>query len=331
MKTRQAYLTRDSIADLLRLGSLLAVAVGLFAVVIGALAVYLNLSAQLELERSDRAASRQADRIADALDEIQTDLRDASVVDAVRTGSNDRLRAALRERGVVSILDIRLLPADINEIAVGEYIGLDLGTTEMVIEAIRNERADIRVLQPGTPAENLVMAQRMPGDTGVLLLRLTVSVVTSLLRDDEMLDFVALAQQGNPGAIILDARGRSATGPIHPVSIADTSLVLQWTRGVMQAPLDNQAAVILGASGVIVLMIGLLIRRRTRLARYLGHPEQAGANPGKHRARGAPSRDGGTVVMAPDDEEPPTMVARSPDLPAWLSDEDKEETPPGRS
>ncbi|HSH26292.1 MAG TPA: hypothetical protein VK972_00750, partial [Wenzhouxiangella sp.] len=169
---KQAFLTRDGIANILRMGSLLAIAVGLFAMASGGVMIYLNLTAQLELERADRTAARQADRIARALAEIQTSLRDASVVDAARLAtasgsrSSEALRAALRQRGVVSILDARVLPGQIDAFAISNDTDLEFAASEMVIEAIRNQRAEIRVLQPGTPDESLVFAQTLPGDSG---------------------------------------------------------------------------------------------------------------------------------------------------------------------
>lgn len=345
---KQAFLIRDGVANILRIGSLLAIAVGLFAMASGGVMIYLNLTAQLELERADRSASRQADRIARALAEIQTSLRDASVVDAARLAttsgshSGEALRAALRQRGVVSILDARVLPGEIDAFAVSNDTDLEFAASEMVIEAIRNQRAEIRVLQPGTPDENLAFAQTLPGDSGVLLLRLTVSVLTSLVEPVEVLDFLALAQPGGDKHTLLSASGRSTTAPIRAIPIDGSALVLQWSRAVTQAPLANRNAVILGCSGVIVLMIGLLLRRRTRLARYLGgaagagKPEATTATPPRQpppRARpkksSTPARK--TMVLEPEsvgpaggnepgpaEDEPATVVVPSPDLPEWL-------------
>jgi phosphomannomutase/phosphoglucomutase len=110
----------------------------------------------------------------------------------------------------------------------------------------------------------------------------------------------------------------------------------------VQAPIDNRAAIILGCSGVIVLMIGLLLRRRTRLARYLGSNEAASteseAPPRSAAPRAAPNKRAGgrratkTMVLGgqeaneqaktpPEQEEPPTVMAPAPDLPEWLRDD----------
>ncbi len=345
---KQAFLTRDGIANILRLGSLLAIAVGLFAMASGGVMIYLNLTAQLELERADRTAARQADLIARALAEIQTSLRDASVVDAARLAtasgsrSSEALRAALRQRGVVSILDARVLPGEIDAFAISNDTNLDFAASEMVIEAIRNQRAEVRVLQPGTPDESLVFAQTLPGDSGVLLLRLTVSMLTSLVEPVEALDFLALAQPDGDKHTLLSASGRSTTAPIREISLDGSTLVLQWSRAVTHAPLANRNAVILGCSGVIVLMIGLLLRRRTRLARYLGgvagagEPEAIAATPPRQQPPGTrekkssapahktvvlepePVRQAGDAEPGPAEGEPPTVIAPSPDLPEWL-------------
>src|SRR5699024_3467015 len=142
-----------------------------------------------------RAALAQADRIAEVLAGVHTSLRDASVVDTARSGNADALRSALRQRGVSGIVDVRLLPASVDAIALSAHIDLDFAAAELVFEAIRQPRAESRVLQPGTPAESLAFAQRLPGEGDVVLLRQTVSVLTRLLHDSDQLDFIALAQQ----------------------------------------------------------------------------------------------------------------------------------------
>jgi phosphomannomutase len=339
----RTFLIADSVANFIRLGSLIAIALGLFAVISGGVAIYLNLDSQLALERADRAAEQQADRFATELARIQTALRDASVVDAARSGSSDRMRRALRDRDVVSILDARVLPASVDEVALGADTGLDFAATEMVLEAIRNERAEIRVLQPGTPGESLAFAQRLPGDSGVLLLRLTVNVLTTLLEEHELLDFMALAQRTGDGFAVLDAAGRSAAARIRTQPVAGSGLVLQWNRAVVAAPVGNRTAVIMACSGVIVLMFGLLLRRRTRLAQYLEPRQRANKpvasrrpEPGAAWARPAPDENPpteATMVLGEAEEDdaraaeaprqtrrrkPAPPGNRSSDLPEWL-------------
>jgi hypothetical protein len=331
-EAERGFLTRDSIANIIRLGSLVAIALGLFAIVSGGLAIYLNLSAQLDLERANGAAAQHAGRIGGALSDIQTSLRDASVVDAARSGSADALRRALRERGTTGIIDVRVLPAQIDEIALNGDGNLDFAATESAIEAIRDSRAEIRVIQAGSADESLVFAQRLPGESGVLLLRLTTSVLTSLLESVDALDFVALAQDNGGNYAVLDATGRPAAARIRNLPIEGSRLVFQWSRAMVTAPVDNRTAVIVGSSGIIVLMIGLLLRRRTRLARYLEHhaPERAPAG----RAADGPAQAEATMVLGPDgeapeergrdeedDDEQATVVAGAPDLPEWLRDD----------
>src|SRR5699024_8818996 len=182
------------------------------------------------------------------------------------SGNADALRSALRQRGVNGIVDVRLLPASVDAIALSAHIDLDFAAAELVFEAIRQPRAESRVLQPGTPAESLACAQRLPGEGDVVLLRQTVSVLTRLLHDSDQLDFIALAQQNDGRKIPLAVLGRSTAAPIREIPIAGSHLLLQWNRALFGAPLDNRMAVIIGCAGIIVLMLGLLLRRRTRLA-----------------------------------------------------------------
>lgn len=336
------FLIRDAVANVLRIASLVAIALGLFAIAVGGLAVYLNLTAQLDLERAENAATQQASRITEQLSTIQTSLRDASVVDAARAAGTDgsagnpALRQALRERGAANILDARILPARVDAIATSDDIDLDFATTEIVFDAIENESAAIRVLYAGQPDESLAFARRLPDGSGVVLLRVTVSVVTSLLQDPQQLDFLALAQDSGRNVTILHAVGRSTAAQIRKLPLEGSRLVLQYSRGVVSGPMETRSAVIFGSSGVILLMLGLLVRRRSRLARYLGHESAAGAA----RPSGANPPAGGTVALDPNetneyraggDDEAETVQVDRPDLPQWLRedvDDGREKKPP---
>lgn len=337
----RAFLLRDSVANLIRMISLLAIALGVFAMAAGGGMVYLNLDSELALERADRAASQQARRVADQLADIQVALRDASVVDAARSGEEYALRESLRDRGIVNILEIRILPARIDALASGADDGLSFDVTEFVIEAVRDGRAETRVLQPGTPAESLAFAERLPGNAGVLLLRLTVSALLQGIEAGESLDFVALAQRIGDGSTILTARGESTTGPIRNEPIEGSSLQLNWARAVVASPLDTRASVIIALSGLIAMMLGLLLRRRTRLARYLEAAESASRPaPWSPGAQSPSNRADDTMVLArqnpsrsarskedSDGADKQTVVADSPDLPDWLLDETGETDP----
>lgn len=344
---RQPFLIRDSIASLIRMGSLVAIATGLFAIASGGVMLYLNLSSQLDLERADRAASQQAAAIAARLSEMQAALRDVEVIDAVRNGeagnamTERSVRDTLQARGIVNVLEVNLLPSQVDTLALDEESGLGFAATEMAIEAIRGGRPEARILHPGSPNESLAFAQRMPGDAGILLLRLTTSVAARLLRPDETLDFVALAQRSGGDLTVLHAAGRPVNAPVREVPVDGTRLTLQWSRAVVQAPIDNRAAVIFGSCGIIVLMVGLLLRRRTRLASYLdaGAPAPAAGPIAGRGAAEAPSAFRGrrpterTLVLDPeetDDDEPPTVVAE-PDLPEWLRESGDDRQGEGRT
>lgn len=344
---RQPFLIRDSIASLIRMGSLVAIATGLFAIASGGVMLYLNLSSQLDLERADRAASQQAAAIAARLSEMQAALRDVEVIDAVRSGevgdamTERSVRDTLQARGIVNVLEVNLLPAHVDSLALDEDSGLGFAATEMAIEAIRGGRPEARILHPGSPNESLAFAQRMPGDAGVLLLRLTTSVVARLVRPDEALDFVALAQRSGGDLTVLHAAGRPVNAAVREVTVEGTRLNLQWSRAVVQAPMDNRAAVIFGSCGIIVLMVGLLLRRRTRLAGYLdarAPPPSVGPIAGTGAAEAhadSQSRHPAerTLVLDPEEagvDEPPTVVAE-PDLPEWLREGGNDRQGEGRT
>ena len=138
---------------------------------------------------------------------------------------------------------------------------------------------------------------------------------------------------GAGGIAGADDHRRAVAGSLRDEPVAGSSLVLQWNRNVIASPMNLRASVITALSGLIALMVGLLLRRRTRLARYLEAPaEDTRAAPWSPESQPSRQRTDDTLVMArqnpgtttrskPSDEEPATVVANEPELPDWLFDE----------
>jgi len=264
----------DSKSSLIRLGSLVAIALGVFGIIIGAALLYGSMQGQLATEQASRAASDIARNISDALDDIQATLRDPQVQEYAREaladprGRSDALETAVRSRGITNIIDLRAFPAAIEDIPLGVYPEPDFTVIEMLLEARRGGRATIQVHYPGTGNENLAFAQAISDDNqaaGILFLRVPVSLVTSLLQGSASLDSVALVQGSESQSVTLKSLGASAQGTEF-TEVSGSRLRLRWSRKTIVGPFSTRVAIIIGSVGIILMMGGLLVRRRTGIA-----------------------------------------------------------------
>jgi len=323
----------DSRASLVRLSSLLAIALGIFGLVIGAVVLYASMQGQLASEQASRAASDQARNIADALGDIQSTLRDPQVQDLARQaidaprGRSETLEQAVRRRGVTNIIDLRVFPASVEEIPLGEYPEPDFTVIEMLIEARRDGQATIQVHYAGTSNENLAFAQSVSAagePAGVLFLRVPVSMVNSLLQPSPLLDSVALVQGSAERSVVLKSIGTvPASGSVS--DIPDSRLALRWSRVTLGGPMNSQSAIIVGSIGILLLMGGLLIRQRSGvLDTARSEPlEQTPSEPvaqARAESKKPKSRPRASVRPRPSERAAPPAAA---DLPDWLLDSDE--------
>ncbi|MFU8832811.1 MAG: hypothetical protein ACNA7J_11750, partial [Wenzhouxiangella sp.] len=229
----------SSVTSLIRVGSLLAVALGLFGIVLGAALIYGSLQSQLALEQASRAAEDRARNITVALSAIQAAMRDPQVQEfaqdaiAQSGGTSERLERALRGRGVINIVDLRAFPPVIEEIELGDYPEPDFSVIEMLLEARRGDQATIQVHFPGSANENLAFAEAIRIQNqlvGVLFLRIPVSAITSILTDAGPLDHVALVQGRGEQATAFKALGSGARSNLQSIRIDGSHLSLQWAR-----------------------------------------------------------------------------------------------------
>lgn len=287
----------DTIAGVLRLCSLLAIGTGLFAIVAGGALLYTGLAGQLELERAESAAEREARRVSDRVDLLRDALRDPSVIDLARSlaaGESDdvdELRRALVDGGLGNLVEVRVVAGATTDIALREHDRLDFAALETVLEASGRSAADVRVHDPGTAEETLAFAQALPGEEGVIFARTTVNMLTSALGASERLDYLALVQGEGSNRVVLREIGNRQGGGQRSLPIDGSHLELAWYKGIVSAGISGRDAFIILATGVIILMSGLLIRRRTPLARHL-EQEHDGAGAIKHRPPVARSESG---------------------------------------
>lgn len=342
----------DSTTSIIRLGSLLAIALGVFAIGLGAYLIYGNMQAELAMEQANRAADDRARDIAGTLASIQSTLRDPQVREVAQRaivesgGRSDALNQAVRSRGVVGILDLRAFPMAVEDIELGQYPEPDFAVIEMLLEARRNGVATSQVHYAGSGNESLALAQRIEIDeqpVGVLFLRIPTSVVTSVLNETGVLDYVALVQGRGGQQAVLKSLGVVARDGARYTSIDGSRLELQWARNTMTGPMGGQGAIIIGSFGIILLMGGLLLRQRTRVADTIRAEtpaapparttkpavkpgEPARSRPASPPPQPTPSRLAPTSPLSmdlPDIAEPPANAQDKPDdLPDWLLDSD---------
>lgn len=343
-----------SMARLVQIGSLLAIALGLFGLCLGAVLLYTNLQGQLATEQASRVAEQRAREITGGLSAFQRALADPQVQELAREAAtrpeigSDALTQAVRARGVSNILDLRLFPESVEEIELGAYPEPDFGVVEMLIEARRSGQASSQVQHAGSRNENLAFAQAVRDGNntvvGLLFLRVPVSAVTSLLNDAGDLDYLALVQGRGERAIELKALGSLRRGDVRLEPIEGSQLGLRWSRSTLVGPVGNQAAVILGSLGIILLMSGLLMRRQLGKAEFARHSASAAsqpspASPSADRsvdtdpARAPSPEPAAAAVASPPKAAPPSAAKDKAkaaeqtaepagELPDWLLDDD---------
>ncbi|AKS40510.1 phosphomannomutase/phosphoglucomutase [Wenzhouxiangella marina] len=333
----------QSAQDLVRVAGLVAIALGVFGIVVGALLLYGSMQGQLATEQASRAASDRARHVADGLAEIQATLRDPQVLDLAREalnaddGRSERLDQAVRARGVQNLIDLRVFPSAVEEIPLGEYPEPDFSVIEMLIEARRSGRATVQVHYAGTSNENLAFAQAIEQGnpaSGIMFMRVPVSMATSRLQAAAELDSIALIQGSGDQAAVLKAIGQ-APEQVQLTPVEGSRLSLRWSRRTIVGPLSNRAAIILGASGIILLMSGLLVRRRFGALQVKVGSGQKGAKARPEGDGSSSAQDGVKRDAVPPPRSAPPPLSSPPlratsaldtadeDLPDWLLDSDQ--------
>ena len=340
------------LSTLLRLISLIAIASGIFGIILAAGLVYLGMQAQLALEQAGRVADDRVRTVTAGISDIQAALRDAEVARqallALDEGSHEGLQRAFRQRGVANMIDLRVFNLAIEEIEPGVFPDPDFAAIDMLIAARRDGQAPVQVHFPGTANENVAFAQRLDRDgqpAGVLLLRVPLSAVTSLLENPGALNYLALVQGRGPEATPLRAFGSPGAGELQIERIPNSMLAVHWSRTTVGGPAPGSLSVTVGGVGLLLLVIGFLLRSNAlqkRLTRPSTAPTQT-ASPEAAVAETAPvaNKNAASLDSAPERATPPPAPKPPPrpvaepdtaDLPEWLLDIDHDKqaqkTPP---
>jgi len=334
--------------NVVRLSGLLSIALGVFGLLVGALIMYTSIQGQLDSEQASNAAGNQARSIGDSLAEVQAAIQNPQVIglarDLLQEGrlQSDALEAAVQRRGVANIIDLKVFPAEVESIQLGDYPEPDFTVIEMLLQARAEGQAPIQVHYPNQAIENLALAQAVEVDSGVegiIFLRVPVSMVSSLLEVSRYIDYIGLVQGRDQQAYTLRNLG-DKTGPVDVTPIPGSRLSLHWTRRTFASAFSKQAAVIILSIGIILLMVGLLIRQRfgalntqalsinrAKRTRTQADDEsrsddaKPASTPVTRKAPSRPKRksDRGVAAKRKKPPEPPVVD----DLPDWLLDSDQ--------
>ncbi|MEN1726993.1 MAG: hypothetical protein AAGJ52_01010 [Pseudomonadota bacterium] len=328
----------DSTSKVVRLSGLLSLALGVFGLLFGAVLMYASIQGELDAEQATSAAQEQARAISDSLAEMQSVLNNPEVVELAREAlrlsadQSDAMDAAVQRRGVPNIIDLRIFPASVEGIPLGEYPEPDFTVIEMLIEARSQGRAPIQVHYPGQATENLALAQAVEVDAGVegiLFMRVPVSMASSLLSISPYLDSVSMVQQTGSESYSLRSFGQPRGG-VESSPIVGSKLTLDWTRRTFASSFSKQSAVIVLAIGVIMLAVGLLIRKRFGALQVVDlRPKRKPAKPARQEGEApAPQPKARLRTKARAKPKPAVRAAAEPDpmmedLPDWLLDSDQ--------
>ncbi|MDX1625001.1 MAG: phosphomannomutase/phosphoglucomutase [Wenzhouxiangellaceae bacterium] len=339
-----------------RLLGLVALALGLTALIVGGGLAWTSWKSERELVRAERLAEAQAAGIAAQAAEIRQGASSEGVNEtarAVLAGQVPRtaLVQALRQRRIGNVLDVVVAPAAVEQADVSMLPGTGFAALEMMFTAQDEGAAPFEAHFAGTPDEYLAFARSFEYGgpaPGVLLITQPLSVLTTRLELPGGLDGLALAQRVEGRLTTLRNLGTPVHSDVEAIPVPGTRFVLTWHKSTILPPLSMmQLAGVLGI-GLLLLALGAILLRRS--ARVESHDEAViGAEedeepaqeeePARSPAERAPppapkdishpaeERDepAGAEQDETADEDRPPETARRDELPPLLSGEDEPE------
>jgi phosphomannomutase/phosphoglucomutase len=339
----------SSSSNIVRVAGLLSLALGVFGLLVGAVVMYTSFQGQLDSQQASMAAQDQARAVGDALADIQAAIDNPQVIGLARELlQNDQtdsqaLEAAVQRRGVTNIIDLKVFPNEVELIELGRYPEPDFTVIEMLLQAIADGQAPIQVHYPGQAIENLALAQAVEVDAGVegvIFLRVPVSMASSLLAVSSSLDAIAMVSGRGEQLHTLRSFGQVG-GPVEVTPIPGSNLSLHWTHRTFASGFSKRSAIIILSIGVILLMVGLLVRQRfgvletqldrraSKQARADGAGDEAASTAAPPRRPSPANKATGSTRSSrrPDRVKAKKKKAPSPpvadDLPDWLLDSDQ--------
>ena len=309
-------------------------AVGMAGLVIGALLMLaglaflaLGMMSPADQDAGRAVAQQDAAAMAGVIADIKRELRHDSVVAAARRVPEDApeqtesVSAALVERGLTDLVDVRVFPPRVEDIEVGSYPDPDFAAVQMLVEARRRDAANARVRHEGTANEHLAFTTAVYDEAdevaAIMLVRVPVERVAREMTSPEQDAWVRLVQ----GSRVVRSRPADLSADVSPAGrqiVDGSALFVEWGVPPAQRALSPEQSGMLIVVGLIFAILGFVIRSG-KVAKMLEPPAPARSPVAPPAA--APPADKPSPPPPPVAATPPESSEPKPDLPDWLLDE----------
>ena len=260
-------------SPLRRYGSLLLMALGLFALVLCGSVFYAGFAARQVVEGAQDQALAFAAELTAELGAMQLALRAPGVQEAgllvleSDLSTARELNQALRSAGLATPLSVQVFDPVLEDVELGAYPLPDFTVLEMLLEARRAGSA-MPELKRGEAGEvHLALAERL-GDAadvrGVLFLRLPPESLIDRVAVPLEIDYLAVFQGLSEHRLGLWARGSRPARVEMREPLPETRLWLEWHQATAFPPAGLREAAITGLAGLALLLFGLRWRRQPR-------------------------------------------------------------------
>ena len=298
---------------LARIGSLLLIAMGLFALIIGGFLFYSGFAARQALDQAEQQALRHAEDLARELAAIQSTIGGheiqglATSLLAAGVRSDEQLLRAVRAVGTGQPVSVQVFGPDLEALELGSYPDPDFTILEMLLQARRSGAAMPEAHGAGNLTPHLLMARRLDNDgldPAIVLVRLPVESLVGRIDWADEFDYLALSQGLGEGRTELWQRGdRPGREPVR-TPVADSRFWLEWHRATQVPAIGVRGVGITGLLGLVLVLLGVWLRMQAARPEWLaGRAGAADPAPGA-----APSRQ--PIAAEPPGAEPP--VAEPP-------------------
>lgn len=277
---------------------------------------FAGLSARQSIAEAERLAVGHADELAAALLNLQDRLAAAAAEINVGAGqnANDGLIEALDRAALAPVLSAQVFGAVLEDLPLGEYPGPDFTTLEMLLEARRSGRAmpEGRLVS-GQPA-HLALAHSLQRDdgivSGIVLVRLPIERLTDAVSWSVQFDFLSLTQGlGERRTEVWHQGSRPSADPAR-TAVPGSRFWLEWHHSPAFPLVGLQEAIIMGLSGITLLLFGLRLRSPGPAGRSSKVPSRLAPRPA---AASTPdtAESVGPKAATPADPAAPAEMARA--------------------
>ena len=292
-----------SVISIPRLLGLLAIALGGVLLLLGAYLSWNSFQERLALQQAGSQVQTQSTQLADRIRSVQHVLGQPDIAEQAwrqldQSADQDDFLALLSANGVRNVLNVVVAPEPVEATDLSRLPGSGFAALDMLVTARDQGMAPAQVHFAGTPDEYVAFSQRIerpvsqPADAesedaqgevadetvetqqstpvAVVFIGLPVSAVANQVQLPEDVDGVELIQTGSEQSFRLRALGRSVPSTAPAVIVPGSLFELQWYRATMIGPLSWIQLTAFIAVGILLIILGVLLLRRNRIA-----PEQS--------------------------------------------------------